>query len=98
MDLDHAIQYGMAIILAALGYIAGVLKMLHSKNEIIAKDLTSHKVEVARDYVPRVEMQRLEQRIEGRFDKIEGRFDKMEIWIGRRFDMVMGRHIEEKTE
>lgn len=84
--------------LAIVGYVVGVLKMLHMKNEKNSSDLTAHKVEVARDYVPRIEMVRLEQRIEQRFDKVEQRFDKMEVWMGRRFDVMMGRAAEDKEQ
>jgi uncharacterized protein HemX len=86
------------ILLAALGYIVGVLKMIHNKSDTTVRDLAAHRVEMARDYVQRSEMNQVVQNLEHRFDKIDQRFDKMEQWIGRRFDMVLGRSPSDTAE
>ena len=86
------------ILLAALGYIVGVLKMLHTKSDSTVRDLAAHRIEMARDYVQRSEMNQVVQNLEHRFDKIDQRFDKMEQWIGRRFDMVLGRPASDTSE
>lgn len=94
MDADILLKVGLlvaTISLAVIGYIAGVLKMLHSKTESVAKDLSEHKVTVARDYLPRLEMVAFEARMERRFDKLES-------WLGRRFDMVLGRAATDDTQ
>lgn len=94
MDADILLKVGLLIAtisLAVIGYIAGVLKMLHSKTEGVAKDLSEHKVTVARDYLPRLEMVAFEARMERRFDKLE-------TWLGRRFDMVLGRSPSDESK
>lgn len=94
MDADILLKVGLlvtTISMAILGYIAGVLKVLHSKTEKVEKDLSDHKVTVARDYLPRLELVAFEARIEHRFDKLEN-------WLGRRFDMVLGRDANDGTK
>lgn len=53
--------------------------------------LNDHKIMIARDYLPRAEMAAV-------MTNIDKRLDKMEQWIGRRFDMIMGRPATSKEE
>lgn len=86
---------GVPVMLAALGYAVGAVKNTNTKIDRVDSAFSSYKVEVARDYVQRAEMNslRLEirQEIKSTEDRLEKRFDKMEQWMGRRFDMMMGR-------
>lgn len=86
MDMDWyaVVKVIGAVALCALGYVAGVLKVLYNKSEKISEDLAAHRVEVAEKYLPRVELKALE-------DRLDKRFDRMEQWIGRRFDSIMNR-------
>lgn len=102
VELEQILQAGLAILLAVVGYIVGVLKMLHMKNEKVSNDLTAHKVEVARDYVPRKDFTELRVELNHRFDKFEQSFKdtikEQNQWMGRRFDAMMGRQADNKSE
>lgn len=81
---DTVLRSLVALVLAGIGYLVGAFRSLSRANQTMTADLAAHRVEVAKDYVPRKDMALLEERL-------ERRFDKMEDWMGRRFDMLLNR-------
>lgn len=93
MEWDIVFKLAMLtvpILLAIMGYIVGVLKMLHHKNEVTASEISNHRVEVAEKYLPRNELVTIRLEMKSLEDRLDKRFDRMEQWMGRRFDAVMG--------
>lgn len=86
---------GVPVGLAIVGYLVMALKALNAANKTIADSLAGYKLHVAEKYVPRDELATalVVIRAEGKAaeDRLEKRFDKMESWMGRRFDMLLGR-------
>lgn len=98
MDADILLKLAGLVVtlcIAIVGYIMGSLKAVNARTEATSKALGDHRVEIAAHYVPRAELAsaltniRAESKADT--DRLEKRFDKMESWMGRRFDMIMGR-------
>lgn len=82
---------GVPVGLAIVGYLVMALKALNATNKEIAMALSDYKLEVAEKYVLRTEMAAFRQEMRSMEERLDKRFDKMEEWMGRRFDMVLGR-------
>ena len=91
MEWETLLKIIEPVVLGVLGYIAGVLKMLHNKSEAISTELKAHRVEVAEKYLPRHELVTLKMEMKALEDRLDKRFDRMEHWMGRRFDVIMER-------
>lgn len=83
------------ILAGGFGYLVSAFRSTDRKIGDVAKDLNSHKIEVARDYVPRKDFSELQQNMDRRFDKFEQNLKEsikeQNQWLGRHFDALLGK-------
>jgi hypothetical protein len=91
MDANIIVEVVLAVVSMVLVTMGVLLKIIYDKGEDNERAINDHKLTVARDYLPRIEMTAV-------INAIDKRIDKMEHWLGRRFDSLLHRELSSQQQ